>query len=820
MLRSHLRVAIRHLIRNKAFSAIHILGLAVGISAFTLITAYVDAQMSYDKCFADNEHIYRVAYQRYENDELKDASARNFVGVNELLKLHFPEVAAATAFDRTGTQAHFLFSYEGRRHFEQESLYQTDSNFFKVFPSLLLKGNIETVLKDPHNIVLSEKMATKIFGTDDPIGKRIENGSHSFSDVDNFVVTGIMKDLPSNAHFHVNFIAQNSHAEEWDQSAFWNRPRMYTYLRLSETANPQSVADHLNRIIDDLETENPLIEGTHVMLQHVSDIHLDSHLPDELETNGSRTLVIFLSLIGTIILVLAWINYINIETARFVTRMKEVSIRRIIGSSKKDLALQFLTGYILILLLASVLVVGMLWFGASLFKNLTGNSFNLFEWGLTQTWMKAFATFLAGSLIVGIYPAIALMKITPINSLRGHATGRKNGMSLRRSLILVQFASALFLLSFLSIIYRQLGHLQLINKNVDLDQVISIRNPSVYTNEDSVNYVEYEALKSKLMQNHQVKAVTSASVVPGIQIEEYFTNRLKTNLTAPYDPTPYKILFIDYDFIPFYDIKIKAGRNYAVDEGDEENWNKVILNEAAVLALGFETVGAAIDKDVYFHLWGSEFEKYRIVGIIEDYHHETVKQKVPPTIFSLNHAWFQQVFYSIKLNAGSDPVEGVRYIGKCWKEMFPDKPFDYYFQDELYDQQFKSELLFGRLFGMFSAVAVFIACLGVFGAALFEANARLKEISVRKVLGATASSLLMVLSREYVRLIAIAALVSIPFAYLYGNEWLLSYPSRISIGVWYFLLPLTGMLLLIVLVSISMTLKVANSNPVANLKQE
>jgi putative ABC transport system permease protein len=817
---SYLNIAYRHFSRAKLLSLIHILGLSVAITTFTLITLYVSFEKSYDQSYR-NERIYRVAFEQNKNGEQKRVSAKNLAGVPSLIKEHFPEVRACTAFDRTAIQAHFLFRYNGRRYFEQEPFYQTDSSFFKVFPSLLLQGDPATVLSDPHNLVISQKIAKKIFGEEDPIGKTIQNGSLSYSDVSDFVIAGVMRDLPANSHFHVNFIAVNSHNDELVKSNFWTGPKFYTYILLDELADPSTVSEKLNLLINEVSKDNAELDGSSVFLQRVSDIHLLSNLPDELEPTSSEKIVNGLWIIGLAIIAMAWINYVNIETARFTTRVKEVGVRRIVGSTKGDLAFQFLLEYTLLAIVSVVIAVLLIVLVAPSFYDQTGIRIDGIQWINSEIWQVALGLFIVGSLTAGAYPAAFLLKINPITHLHAGKSGRKSRTTLRRPFILVQFVAVLFLVSFLFVIYHQLSHIRLADKKISIDQVISIRNPSVYTNEDdSINFAEFQSLKQKLFQSPQINIATSASVIPGMPVDEYLINRLKIDPTAPYDPTRYMLLFVDYDFIPFYNIKLKSGRNYSIDNGDEQDWNKIILNESAAKALGYTKAATALDEEVYFHLWGKSFEKYKIVGIVEDYHQQSIKEKIQPLILTLNHSRFQQVFYSIKLDASSRPSEALAYIEKCWKEVFPDKPFDYFFQDVFYDQQFKTELMFEKLFIIFSGVSLFIACLGVFGMALFEANSRVKEISIRKVLGATVSSILGLLSREFLRLVLGASAIAIPLSYYGAHKWLLNYPSRIEISPTFFLLPLFGMVVLIALVSGVLTLRTARSNPIDYLKDE
>ena len=820
VLRSYFRIAVRRLLTNKVFSLINIVGLSVGITAFILIIEYVSFEMSYDQFHINKDEIYRVAYQQYENGEAKNASARNFIGIPSMVSQHFPEVKACTGFDRTDEQAYFLFSYNGKRYYEPGSFYQTDADFFKVFPSLLIKGDPASALKDPHNLVLSQKMAKAIFGHTDPMGKRIENNSPSYSDVDDFIVSGILRDVPENSHFHLDFIASNSHQDEIATANYWSGPKFYTYLTLLPGTDPGLITDRLNGLIKQLEKENPGTAGARVFLQPITDIHVRSNLLDELESNESEMLIYVLSAIGIAVLILAWINYVNIEIARFILRAREVGVRRIIGSAPMDLALQFLVEYLSTTVMAMGLAVLFAYLFQPQFTFLTGVPISNFQWRMPGIWITALTLFLSGSVIAGTYPAFFLLKIKPVAALKRIPDTSGNGTFMRKSLIVIQFTCSISLMAFLMVVYKQLAHMQLSNKKIDIDRVISMRNPTVYSNEDSVNYVEYKDFENRLVQNHAIKGITSSSAIPGMEVDESFTNRIKRDLTDVDDPTRYKVLFVDYDFIPFYGVNLKAGRNYSVKSGDDQNWNTVILNESAIHALGFASAAEAKDQEINFHLWGDGFKKYKIIGITEDYHHESIKKAVHPTILSLNHSQFQQVFYSVKLNAGSDPRAALAHIEKCWKEVFPDKPFEYFFQGDYYNRQYKSELHFARIFGLFASVAAFIAFIGILGVTLFETNARSKEVSIRKVLGASVANLIALLSRSYFKLICVAALICVPLVYYAAAEWLNDYPSRIVLNGWFVVLPVTATVTLVVVASGFQTVKTALSNPVDHLKYE
>jgi len=317
-----------------------------------------------------------------------------------------------------------------------------------------------------------------------------------------------------------------------------------------------------------------------------------------------------------------------------------------------------------------------------------------------------------------------------------------------------------------------------------------------------------------------VNSTTGSSAIPGMEVEVTFINRVKINPGDPYDPTPYKVLFIDHDYLPFYSLELKAGRNYSVESGDDANWNTVILNETAARALGFTSASDAIDQEFYFHLFGEEFNKFKIVGVVEDYHHQTAKHEIQPTILSLNHRYFQQVFYSVKLARGTNPQEGLALIEQTWKELFPDKPFEYFFQDEYYDRQFKTERKFGAVFSLFTGISMLIASLGIIGMTLYETSSRSKEVSIRKVLGATVANLVGLLSIHYARLIVLSSITCVPVIYFFSSYWLDHYPVRINVSAWFFVAPVVTLVILVAISSGVQTIKAAMANPVDQLNHE
>lgn len=826
MLFSYFKIAYRHLMHSKVFSVINVMGLAVGITSFFLILQYVSFEMSYDQFHANSDHIYRVALERYKKKVFQNASSENFAGLRKLVRENFPEADAATGFYKTPANTGVFFKYKGQIYNEPGGELNADSSFFQVFSSLLVKGDAATALADPHSIVLSESMARKIFGNEEPIGQLIQMPNDGNNESDR-VVTGIIKDFPSNSHLHAHFIVPLVY--NWSQQSEWSQDFLHTYISLKAETDPAQFVDRLNQIYQQLKVQHADMKGAKNFLQPITSIHLGSQLPDEIEVNGNLNLVYIAFAIGLIILIIAWINYVNLETARFATRAREVGVRRIIGSARSDLAFQFLVEYFCVLLLALVLAVVMTGLLVPRFSDLTGIPVKLFQWSVPEIWMIGAMVLLGGSVLAGIYPALFLLRFNPIIALKGNFSGRGGGRYVRRSLLVVQFASSLILIACVLVIGSQLDFMRDADKKFNVDHVVTLRNPTAYSGEEVLDkHKAYLTLQAKLAETASVQLMTSSSAIPGTEIGFTYVNLLKRNVNDPYDPTPFKTLFIDYNYIPFFGLKLLAGRNFDqprsvqqwVDPWDEQNWLTLILNESAIHALGFNSPEEAIDQMVEFENFADHFQKHRIIGVVEDYHHEAVKKGIFPMILSPNYGSFQQVYYSIRLHPGADPEQAIEDIRKSWKAAFPDKPFEYSFLDSYYDQQFRSELHTRSIFSVFAGIAVFIGCLGILGMTLFEANARVKEISIRKVLGASAASLIALLSRDNIRLVVLAAIISTPVIYYITSEWLLTYPVRIAVSPVFFLLPLAIIFFVVMCTSLFQTIRAVNANPVDSLKNE
>ncbi len=416
-------------------------------------------------------------------------------------------------------------------------------------------------------------------------------------------------------------------------------------------------------------------------------------------------------------------------------------------------------------------------------------------------------SFLRGRYLSERTRQFSLLKFNPVHAIKGKVTENKSGKRIRQVLVVTQFTTSITLIAFVQTVNEQLDFMKLLNKGVELETVIAVRNPTAYSNQElTTKFGEFETMKNQLLQYPSIRSAASSSAIPGAEVGFSYVDQIKRNVGDPYDPTVYKSIFVSSDFISTYNLELLAGKSFSVPanfNGDApwetENWSSVILNESAVHQLGFNSPEEAVNQEVYYSPFGDSL-KCRIIGVIKDYHHEAVKKAVFPTILFHNYGTYQQVYYSIGLNKGTNPQEALKQIEKIWKARFPERPFEYFFLDEYYDRQFKSEAQFQKVFVLFAGIAIVIACLGVLGMTLFEMNTRLKEISIRKVLGASVSGIVVLLSRMNLKLILISCFVATPLIYYLTTEWLSNYPSKIELTPWFIFIPLmivAGMVMLV-----------------------
>lgn len=807
MLRTHFTVALRHIAKNKIYSCLNIAGLAVAIATAFLMFQFINFQLSFDNFHTNREKIYRIVTKQ-ERDGDEKSSATTFYGVGTFLKQHFSEIEEIARFYKWPASTGILMMADNKIYNER-SYVLADPEFFKVFPSFLLSGDPSTCLSDPNSIVISKQLALKIFGHLDVLGKTVQSLDKHRQQL---TITGVIIDVPFNSNFDLEVVRPR----DWIPEAQWQFINDHTYLVLKNGVRPEDLELKLNIAIEKSQNGNIHYKGTTLSLQSLSDVRLNPQQIGELKHPGNK-LVLYLVGAGlVIVLLVAWMNYVNFEIGLLIRRIKEVAVRRIIGSTKLQLIIQFLAQYFAVQFIALIAACVIIFFALPYFPIITGVPITSISVDLLTLGVSIISFFATGAFIASIYPTFLLLKTDVSSTLKGKMRGWSDKMSSRKTLISFQFASTLLVISLLLIVTQQIDLMRATDRNANLDRIVTVYNATNYSAyEDSLRQEKNAVFRNGLLRHAGIKNLTSSSAIPGEPIGFTYVDLAKRTLNDPDRKIPYKVAYIDYDFIPVFGLKLKAGRNYDQKSADA---GSLVVTESTVRELGFLSASEAIGKEIYF--MEDDWDKWTIIGVVEDYHHESVKVPVHPTIFRLHRNQGQMVYYSVQLDSNLPPQDAIATIKHEWNSVWPEKPFDYFFIDEYYDQQFNEEVHFKRTFLCFAAIAILICCLGTVGLTLMNVNLRRKELSIRKVLGATASHLAFLLSKENAESVAWSCMVSIPLTYWVGSLWLSTYPVKADISFRTFAVPLLVIIVLIGLASAFQILRAARSNPADHLKGE
>ena len=811
MLKNHLRLAWRSLLKRKGYSALNILGLAIGITCCLLIFHYVAYERSYDRFQADAGRVFRLRLDAYQQGKLAWQSATSFPAIGPAMKKEFPEVQQ---FGRLIDANLLLTNPEKNIKFTENKGYYADSSMLSMLDIQLVKGNPATALDGPDKILLSETMARKYFGSEDPLGKRLTALDET---LENCEVTGVFKDYPANSHLILNHLVSYStlgkeRRQLGDSSngteTAWGWYDFYVYVQLKPGADWHALQAKLPAFCDRHMNNNDWAKKNNnhneLYLIPLTDIHLYSNFLQEAEVNGNGKAVSFLFLIALLIIGIAWINYTNLATARSLERAKEVGLRKVLGALRLDLVLQFLIESLLMNTIALLLAIAVAWLLAPYFDTLIGTDAGSFS--LPLNWALGFGgIFFAGALLSGLYPAFVLSGYHPITVLKGLFKNSTRGQILRKGLIVGQFAVSVILITGTILVYQQVQYMRRQQLGVNIDQTLIIRGAQSPV--DSAYQNIYQPFRTDLLRQTGIRSVTASTNVMGQEI--YWTRNVapigrssKANVTLYH-------LGVDYDFVPAYGLKIVAGRNFSRQFGTDRK--AVILNQAAVSLLGFKNDSAAVNSLL------ADGDTMHVVGVVADYHHQGLQKVINPMIVLLEpdgRSW-----YSVKFTT-ADPRLTITSIKKSWDRYFPNDPFSYYFLDESFNEQYKADSRFGEVFGLFASLAILIACFGLLGLSAYNVLQRTKEIGVRKVLGASAQSLVLLLSKEFLVLVSVALLIAIPVTWWVMYSWLQDYAYRISIQWWVFALG-GALALLIALTTVGLqALRAALTNPIDSLRTE
>lgn len=804
MLLNYFKIALRNLLRHKLFSLINILGLAIGMAACLLILQYVHFELSYDTFHRNGKDIYRVPVEYYLANGQRDyieAAAPPAMGPT--LKQDFPEVADMARIFADNV----IMTYQNTRFWE-EKIYYADPSFLSVFSFPLINGDARTALSEPNTLVLTESAARKYFGKDEPVGKIIQLDGQQ-----NLLVTGVLQDVPVNSHLQFSALISFATLEQREQGNLyshgndWGWYNFFTYLRLKPQVNADRFAAKLPAFIQKYQGEDMRAKnyGLRLFLQPLSDIQLNNTVSYEKDVRGNRQAVYFLAVIALFIVVIAWVNYVNLSTARAAERAKEVGIRKVVGSTRLQLIQQFLLESVLINLIAVTVAVFLAYALLPFFGSLVGKNIPFTFWQDERFTLLSLGLLLTGTVASAFYPAFVLSSFKPVRVLKGNTLVGNQGIWLRRSLVVVQFAASVALIIGTLVVYRQLQFMRRQELGVNIDQTLIIRGPQI---QDSTYATGKFTFQTELLRHPGVRSVTFSNQVPGEEVTNTAGNVHRKGEKGK--EGNYSLVWIDYNFIPAYQLKMVAGRNFSAQFGTDRQ--AVVLNETAVRALGFRTAQAALNQVVIVRN-----QEKTVVGVVKDYHQRSLQNRHEPMVFigDLSRA----EYFSIKINSANSR-EVIAAVKSNYEVRFPGNPFEYFFLDEYFAQQYQADQQFGQAFAFFAGLAIFVACLGLFGLASFTTAQRTKEIGVRKVLGASVADILLLLSKDFIRLLVIAFLVAVPVAWYVMHQWLQNYAFRTDLTWWLFALPALLVLFIALLTVSFQAIKAAVANPVKALRSE
>jgi putative ABC transport system permease protein len=809
MIKNYLRSAIRNITRHKFISFINIFGLTIGLTCGMLILIYIVKELSYDKFNANAKDIYRVTRSFNTPDGVQSLFLGSIAPpFGPLLKNEFPDIKKVTQIRGNGNVA---MRYKDKLLTEKGS-YFADENFFNIFSVKTIKGDPATALSDPFTVMMTEEMARKYFGNEDPMNKEIRLDNQF-----NFKVTGIYKPFPANSQLHpemlLSFITLKDSTLYGDKQLHtnWGNNDFYTYLLLPPNYNTDRLESLFPAFLDKYvhfpgqpgnfrESKNSKLH-----IQKLLEIHLHSHLDAEIETNGDIKRVYIFSAIALFILLIACINYMNLSTARSTLRAKEIGIRKVIGAQQKEIIVQFLSESVLITCFSLLLALVFTWLLVPLVNKFSDLDLSFSSLYQPQVLVSIVLLPFVIGLISGIYPAIFMSSFKPVKVLKGILKVGSGNVSFRKVLVVLQFSISIILIVATTIVFQQLRYIQQKSLGFDKEHIITMDNPFPNT--------QFETFKNEVTKNSNIKELGRSSRIPsGRLLDNQGVSAFEGSSSQTIN-ADVKYVNADYGFIPTYGMKMAAGRNFSRDFATDSN--NYVINAATVKVLGWKTPENAIGKNLSY---GGV--KGKVIGVVNDFHFESLHQNIIPLLMRMPS--FQNNTYarlSIKIS-GNNVNSAINTIREAWRKLQPETPFEYTFLDERFQKLYNSEQQQGNLFTIFSFIAIFIACLGLFGLSAFTITQRVKEIGVRKVLGASIPQIVTELSKDFLKLVLIASVIALPIAWYSMSKWLLDFAFRISIQWWVFVM--AGIIAVVIaFVTISFqSIKAAMANPVKSLRSE
>lgn len=807
MLKNYLKIALRNFLRQKGYSFINIFGLATGIICCLLIILFVLDEISYDRHHEKADQIYRAGLRAFVNNN----EFHGVVTCSPMAKAlidEYPEVTDATRVRNFGFP---VFRYQDKV-FSEERVFWVDATFFDVFTVPFIQGDPETALKQPNSIVLTRSMARKYFGEEDPIGKSLNADNRR-----DYQITGIVEDVPRNSHFHYDFLASLETYED-SRSPIWISNNYLTYFVLQKGTSPEAFEAKLAELVK--KYVGPQIQAAagitleqffasggdySYFIQPLTDIHLHSHYDFEMEPNSDIAFVYIFSIIALGILVVACINFVNLATARSATRAREVGVRKTIGSNRAQLIRQFLAETTLMSFLAMLLALLAIQLLLPAFNNLTDKELTMPYTESVLTIPLLIGLVLLIGILAGAYPAFFLASFDPVAVLKTDSPGSTKKSTLRNVLVVFQFTVSIILIAGTLVVERQLNYIQNLNLGFNKEQVVIVKKTDDLGD-------KIPTFKQELLNNPNISSATNTNSLIG-QIFGNSAYRLagesgeETHLLWTY--------FTDADFVKTYQVEIAAGRYF--EEGRQADLQGVVINEAAMKDLGL--TDAAGKQIVALGTTQDQSQTFTIIGVMKDFHFESLHNRIRPMITHFYGPDGFGRYVSVRVRP-ENIRETMTFMENTWKKFALNQAFEYEFFDDHFARIYQSEERTSRIFFAFSLLAIIIASLGLFGLAAFVAEQRTKEIGIRKVLGATETGIMFLLSRQFTKWVIFGNVIAWPVAYYYMRKWMQKFAYQANISIWSFVLA-SLIVFLIALVTVSyQTIRAARANPADALKYE
>ncbi|MCW5910168.1 MAG: ABC transporter permease [Cyclobacteriaceae bacterium] len=809
MLTIYPKIVLRNFFRNKIFSVINILGLSLGLVACIFIYQYSSLELSYDNFHKDADRIYRISFQKFLDGKRTDNIAKSPAALHDVLKTEIPEVEIVTAFypiDKV------TISSENAVKFNSDKVFAIDTSFTKIFTPIILRGS-----STGDGVLISESIAEKHFNKVHPINNivSISLGDDKYEKK----IMGVFKDTPVNSHMTYDILIIDNDIHNDDTS--WEFTGSYTYVKLKENTSVSEFTRKINELTQ-ANTKKDFNVKVILTAQSLRDIHLYSDLNEELSPNGNYNSLLFLILIGCFILVIAWINYVNLSLAKSTERLKEIGIRKVIGSDTFSLIKQFLLESSLYNILSVTIAVCLAKLLTPYISELSGKQLFFDDLLIDLNfWLGLSTIIIIGTIVTGLYPALVYSKFKPVNALKGilsnSATSRT---SFNKALMIFQFSITVFLIIGTLVIYKQMNFMRNSNLGIDINGIVVVKSPNIPKenwSDELVTYVidsgYYNKVKtfSSLLSSYQSFNVASISHIPGKELiwgtegfrrEDAESNKVHALYMAG----------IDYEYFPVFKVQFLVGRNFS-EEHRTDQLNAVILNEEACKQLGFEKPEHAIGKNLVFY----DNSKKEIIGVVKNYHQESLKQTIKPTFYQLLPRALD--YFAVSIPSGN-LQQSISVIKEQWTKTFEDNPFEYFFLDDFFNEHYKQDQKFGELFTLFTSLSIFIACIGLFGISSHMLMQRTKEIGIRKILGATLIDILRLLSSYYVKLVLVSFIIAAPIGYFIMTNWLDDFAFKTDLDWRIFAIPLIT-ILLITLITISFqSIKTSLTDPVKSLRSE